>query len=247
MALNGATKSYRRVTPTCNPYVQSSCCTASLRRTPFASASETNVTAQHGRALANTFQFHFVPASDSVTSSSLWQLGRHLASSCIIGFVGVRTVSRKLSAKCSRAKRRVLFVCESVSHDDRDINILVNVLHVVELVRTWCCHITGSWRSSREHPGTWRRTGHVRSPRFSPRLNHMEPSLHHTRHIHHLIKELHLQYVNDGRHLSLHDHCSSTGSLLHNPYIHHSVSALCLRVGTAMRTLSIVSVATNGT
>ena len=64
----------------------------------------------------------------------------------------VRTVSRKQSAMCVCAKRRVLFVCQ-VSQHDKDINIIVNVVHVcraranLEVPHQWNtyrCIITGT-------------------------------------------------------------------------------------------------------
>ena len=74
----------------------------------------------------------------------LWQLKTDSASSCNIEFVGVRAVFRRQSARCSCAERRVLSVCEPVSHDDVDINILSQFCTCVELVGNKKCIDTGT-------------------------------------------------------------------------------------------------------
>ena len=104
----------------------------------------------------------------------LLQLKLGWTRSCIIGFVGERSVSRKRSAMCSCAERRVLSVCERVSQICTQgqpgilfctskcffclrpasccwtcpecLVIIINVLHVC---RT---HGTPPFPSSREHP-----------------------------------------------------------------------------------------------
>ena len=147
LSLNVVTTSSQRFTLTCTPCGQSSSYPANRKRVPMLASVK--------KRRSRTDELSRTPSNSTscllLTPSSipLWLLILDSATSCITDFVGIRTVSRKLSAKCSSSESPAPSVCELVSHQEMDFSMLVMHCMHVELMFnrvTKGSIITGTWR-----------------------------------------------------------------------------------------------------